>query len=544
MARTNSETASTPQSRRNLLPKKKNHKLEPHSSDAGSTPSNSRSRSGEKKRKTASASTLVSTSRLSSEFATSPIAHKFETPPASHIGPSKTSHDVVDQWLSPVSAKSATASFEHEPVARELNIRSSTKIGGEGKKTTNVAGKLRDKLSTASVGKGRRVDGGGETASEELPLQLLLESENPNRAYGVRNVNNTPTSGRRRKSYPLVKLSEQNQQGTQEDALKPGVESIHRGIENVPPFQLAKRFSSDVASSFEVEPASDGPFREERSGKSLRFMTRGASRTVPASHTDIKNILSPRRKTGQYPVPPSDADPTSNDLFDSLPASMGYSTHLELDTTERQSVTGRSLPKNRHPGKRQRRLIKTRKGERNSPQGGPSHSCEENEMRAESATDSTTETVLDRSKEDETAWLTHQVQLLEARLAESEEELRQLLAASEENERRFQSEVGRLKRILGAVDQAQELRYNSLLDVFTDNFRAMGTVEAQFEQMMGARHRQMQTSSKGQMLFVLWKIIDFLVKGLFQLLQLVARSYKYLKGRNGAPPLRTTSTKH
>lgn len=127
-----------------------------------------------------------------------------------------------------------------------------------------------------------------------------------------------------------------------------------------------------------------------------------------------------------------------------------------------------------------------------------------------------------------------EIEELRKRLAECEEEVEALTKASARNDDLFRAEVERFKRILGTVDQAQELRYHSLLEVFTDNFKTMGTVEARFEQMLGTRHGQMQRSGRGRLLQFLWVIIDFSVKALFQIAQTIYKSHKFLKTRRRA----------
>lgn len=124
-----------------------------------------------------------------------------------------------------------------------------------------------------------------------------------------------------------------------------------------------------------------------------------------------------------------------------------------------------------------------------------------------------------------------EIQELRQQLDECELEIQAIVSTAARNEELFRAEIERFESILGTVDQAQELRYHSLLEVFTDNFKTMGTVEARFEQMLGARHGQMQTSSRGRLLQFLWVLVDLSVKALFQIAQTIYKTHKFIKGR-------------
>jgi hypothetical protein len=119
----------------------------------------------------------------------------------------------------------------------------------------------------------------------------------------------------------------------------------------------------------------------------------------------------------------------------------------------------------------------------------------------------------------------NELQTLEGRLVSAEETVLELNSNLHEVERLFAAEVGRLKRILSSVDQAQELRYHTLLEVFTDNFKTMGQVEARFEDLLGVRHNQMQTSTRGRLMVFVWTIIDVSVRVLCQVLHCLLSLY-------------------
>jgi hypothetical protein len=117
------------------------------------------------------------------------------------------------------------------------------------------------------------------------------------------------------------------------------------------------------------------------------------------------------------------------------------------------------------------------------------------------------------------------VKALEARVVESEENVRTLISTLHTTEKIFEAEVEQLKRVLRSVDQAQEIRYRSLLAVFTDNFKAIGQVEERFEDLLGYRHTQMQASGRGRIVFFLWSIIDMWVRVLLLVLRCFLAAY-------------------
>jgi hypothetical protein len=80
-----------------------------------------------------------------------------------------------------------------------------------------------------------------------------------------------------------------------------------------------------------------------------------------------------------------------------------------------------------------------------------------------------------------------QLRSIESQLFECEERIESLLKRSEQQDSFLNIEFPRIVHVLDTLDRAQEIRYRSLLDVFADNFRTMGQVEARFEQLLSTQ---------------------------------------------------------
>jgi hypothetical protein len=122
-----------------------------------------------------------------------------------------------------------------------------------------------------------------------------------------------------------------------------------------------------------------------------------------------------------------------------------------------------------------------------------------------------------------------QLRILQSRLSESEARITSLLKQSEQNDEFLASEFPRIAHVLEVLDRAQEIRYRSLLDVFADNFRTTGQVEARFERLLIMQRDQRQSSSRGVMIRICWSVVDFAVACLMCLLHAIASVYQAIR---------------
>jgi hypothetical protein len=278
--------------------------------------------------------------------------------------------------------------------------------------------------------------------------------------------------------------------------------------------------------------------------KSWRAMPLGP-RTATTS--DILAILSPRKMAASPKIswarnsPPS-TPLSSEELFQSVDFAMDLAERSEPYGGE-GDVPSRLFgqTKSRNVSKRMRRSLTLMLDNRDSPSPSPTsnnqcfegivlcHHCAASLAASESEVEST-QTVIPVIPNK----VAEQLESLQQRLTATELELEALVEASHRNERQFYREVSRFKSILGSVDQAQEVMYHTLLDVFTDNFKTIGAVEAQFEAMLGMRQRQLQISSRGQLTHVLWLLVDLAVKALVRVLRAILACHTYLNVRRMA----------
>lgn len=126
----------------------------------------------------------------------------------------------------------------------------------------------------------------------------------------------------------------------------------------------------------------------------------------------------------------------------------------------------------------------------------------------------------------EVAFLLERAHDLNCRLRDSEKQLATLMEAVQASEDILEAEMSRLRLIMNTLDQAQEIRYRSVLDVFTDNFRTVGVVETRLDQMMSLQHTQLQRSGRGRLASATWRIADFVVACIARIIELCVGSYK------------------
>lgn len=257
-----------------------------------------------------------------------------------------------------------------------------------------------------------------------------------------------------------------------------------------------------------------------------------------SSETHCSRVPRFTRKGNQSPVPLQ-----STVLFNSLPASNPddeQSDNERVELTEASTTPLSSTSLNSKIcisplGSPKRPMINFRKKSEKSEKSDRSEkrrssqlpSIDTHSFDSEGSLTEIDEAVWDSGED--LQFLRGQFTLLENRLLESENEVKELTRRALHNEKRFTAEVVRLKMCLGTVDQAQEIRYHSLLEVFTDNFRTLGSVEARFEQMLGVR--QIQILKLGLVRYFILRILDFLAAILFWSIQVISFSYKLFSGR-------------
>jgi hypothetical protein len=331
-----------------------------------------------------------------------------------------------------------------------------------------------------------------------------------------------------------------------------GGTGLRPGLETAPSGDAARRLASSsnlsVARDLRSEPVSIeddiGVEHVRDRDKSWRAMPLGP-RTATTS--DILAILSPRKMAASPKIswarnsPPS-TPLSSEELFQSVDFAMDLAERSEPYGGEGDvpsQLYGQA--KSRNVSKRMRRSLTLMLDNRDSPSLSPTsnnqcfegivlcHHCAASLAASESEAAST-QTVIPVIPNK----VAEQLENLQKRLTATELELEALVEASHRNERQFYREVSRFKSILGSMDQAQEVMYQTLLDVFTDNFKTIGAVEAQFEAMLGTRQRQLQTSSRGQLTHVLWFLVDLAVKALVRILRAILACHTYLNLRRVA----------
>lgn len=264
---------------------------------------------------------------------------------------------------------------------------------------------------------------------------------------------------------------------------------------------------------------------------SLRFLPRAGSR-APSSKPVMRSGMASKRfpRKGNH----SPVQPNSTSLFDSLPYTNPdfFSPNGEFSETadSREGLSNRSMQNSKVKGspKRPLQINFRRKTEKQPPGSQP---VPQEPIAIDTQFIDTDEPQIEETweVEEDLHFLREQFEVLESRLLESEKELKELMEESIQNKRLFTAEVSRLRHILGTVDQAQELRYHSLLEVFTDNFRNVGTVEARFEQMLGVRHNQMLNSKIGLLRYCILRIFDFAAAIFFWSIQVLVFSYNLFR---------------
>lgn len=105
-------------------------------------------------------------------------------------------------------------------------------------------------------------------------------------------------------------------------------------------------------------------------------------------------------------------------------------------------------------------------------------------------------------------WVIHHIQCLEDRIAAAEEALSQLKEESIQNQTQFSEDVARLRNILGTVDQAQKIRYKSVISVFTENFHALGQFETRMEDLVCSKQRYSRLSIQSSFQIFGWYVMD------------------------------------
>jgi hypothetical protein len=415
---------------------------------------------------------------------------------------------------------------------RESLNKSGRRTASEDKKGRAVARKIKSKMRTSASRKERDTDASVDTESppSTAPKRRSLSELTP-RAIGRRRSRARAKSrhcpGGDDAAHDHV-TSEPGEHGAAVDGRPSTAGTLS-----------SPGAPSDCTETFDSEE-SDGdltgaPLGREISVRSLRF-----ARSPP---TGIAALLSPRRKAGGARDAGPRASPAAGASQSAIMQFEGVlpegDARESVDSEASDPVAAHRKANGRGPrGLPRRSLLRRRVEKAGSPAptsglDSDAHDLQGTRPNAPSTTADTADSTspLALAELGAALWLNGQLKLLGDRLTESEEELRALVETSRQSEERFLTEIARFKQILGTVDHAQELRYHSLLDVFTDNFKTMGTVEARFEQLLGVRHRQMQTSGWGRMLQLLWVVVDFAVGALFRLLHLVSESQKFWRLR-------------
>lgn len=411
----------------------------------------------------------------------------------------------------------------------------------DGKMPSKVAGKIKSRIrSTASR----------KEFNEEQPLEGGHEADSvPASKRGSRNMQKlTPPKLRVRQHLDSAAKPRRRSKSITCTSRLP------TGNDTVPSLDLSpsdanrtftssssQKLSRELVDTYAVAACEDSSTSHERLPESERSVR--SNRILPrtATASDILHILHPRRKGASSNVnsvrgSPGSQGATSEELFESvIPViDLAESDEVEVadeDVSSRWSIDGRGLTGLKRPKKNARRLAdklpspSTTSSSAHQDVINMCHFC---------ATEFTSVKSITSIGSDNGDNVNEQLLELQERLLECEMQLQTLVETSIRNEEQFQTDIARFKRILGTVDQAQEIRYRSLLEVFTDNFKTMGTVEARFEEMLGTRERQMQTSSRGRLQYCLWLIADFAVKTLFRVLKAVSESHKLLKARRKA----------
>lgn len=124
---------------------------------------------------------------------------------------------------------------------------------------------------------------------------------------------------------------------------------------------------------------------------------------------------------------------------------------------------------------------------------------------------------------------TKEIARLQRLLSDAENTLREIQEQLYQTESRLATELCRLNMLHASLDQAQELRYQSLMEVFNENYRTLGLVEAQFEHVLSTSFNSRHTTLVDGTARIGWVAVDVLCVGLAVVVRLLARVRAYFR---------------
>lgn len=128
-----------------------------------------------------------------------------------------------------------------------------------------------------------------------------------------------------------------------------------------------------------------------------------------------------------------------------------------------------------------------------------------------------------------TTMMMREIERLNKELETASETLAQVQARACKNEAVLNTEMCRLHVLFASLDRAQELRFRSLMQVFSENFETIGLVESKFDIVMSMTEKARRASAGGRIARVLWFTADYACSALIAVLQFGTAAYSRIR---------------